>query len=766
MRKTWWTLRMLKKKTTFCQPWCSWCPKTSRWVESGWNVECCKTHSHDMARRNDRFPTSCTDSNSYWMFARKSWSCIGFGAISGACFKAASYKLPAMSSHGEKELPADRFELLQVDVRNLNGEGFLIRIPASNTGKDLQQMIALQIPQKPGSHISLQHESKKLSLRKSLKEQGFHGEVALSYVYTQLDLPGLEIPCGIPFLEFKENLWMTKKLCWKELPRLKKLQSLNFDNLEKVTLPGSLQALTFGNGFNQSLDNVTLPGSLQSLTFGTDFNQSLENVTLPGSLQSLTFGANFNQSLENVTLPGSLQSLTFGANFNQSLENVTLPGSLQSLTFGDRFNQSLENVTLPGSLQSLTFGYDFNQSLENVTLPGSLQSLTFGDRFNQSLENVTLPGSLQSLTFGYFFQPEPGERHFARQFAKLDFWLLFQPEPGERHFARQFAKLDFWLVSTRAWRTSLCPAVCKAWLLVMVSTRAWRTSLCPAVCKAWLLAEFQPEPGERHFARQFAKLDFWLSDFNQSLENVTLPGSLQSLTFGILISTRAWRTSLCPAVCKAWLLAMVSTRAWRTSLCPAVCKAWLLVQWFQPEPGERHFARQFAKLWLLVIVSTRAWRTSLCPAVCKAWLLVMISTRAWRTSLCPAVCKAWLLANFNQSLENVTLPGSLQSLTFGASFQPEPGERHFARQFAKLDFWLWFQPEPGERHFARQFAKLDFWWSFQPEPGERHFARQFAKLDFWRWFGIWPECSKHDLPSDFWARWLSSFSQIDSKDTS
>ena len=34
------------KKTTFCQPWCSWCPKTSRWVESGWNVEGCKTHSH------------------------------------------------------------------------------------------------------------------------------------------------------------------------------------------------------------------------------------------------------------------------------------------------------------------------------------------------------------------------------------------------------------------------------------------------------------------------------------------------------------------------------------------------------------------------------------------------------------------------------------------------------------------------------------------------------------------------------------------------
>ena len=42
------------------------------------------------------------------------------------------------------------------------------------------------------------------------------------------------------------------------------------------------------------------------------FNQSLERVTLPSSLQSLSFGAEFNQSLERVTLPSSLQSLSFG----------------------------------------------------------------------------------------------------------------------------------------------------------------------------------------------------------------------------------------------------------------------------------------------------------------------------------------------------------------------------------------------------------------------------------------------------------------------
>ena len=53
-----------------------------------------------------------------------------------------------------------------------------------------------------------------------------------------------------------------------------------------------------------------MPSSLQSLSFGADFNQSLEQVTLPLSLQTSSFGGDFNQSLEQVTLPLSLQSFS------------------------------------------------------------------------------------------------------------------------------------------------------------------------------------------------------------------------------------------------------------------------------------------------------------------------------------------------------------------------------------------------------------------------------------------------------------------------
>ena len=126
------------------------------------------------------------------------------------------------------------------------------------------------------------------------------------------------------------------------------------------------------------------------MRFGPHFQQSLAGVTLPSSLQTLTFGFEFNQSLAGVALPSSLQTLTFGVEFNHSLAGVTLPSSLQTLSFGIEFNQSLAGVTLPSSLQTLTFGVEFNQSLAGVTLPSSLQTLTFGSLFAQSFHGTTL----------------------------------------------------------------------------------------------------------------------------------------------------------------------------------------------------------------------------------------------------------------------------------------------------------------------------------------------------------------------------------------
>jgi hypothetical protein len=76
------------------------------------------------------------------------------------------------------------------------------------------------------------------------------------------------------------------------------------------------------------MDGVTLPSSLQNLTFDEDFNQKLEHVSLPSNLQNLTFVQDFKQSLERARLPSSLQSLTIGSDYcSVDLQSVNWPYS-------------------------------------------------------------------------------------------------------------------------------------------------------------------------------------------------------------------------------------------------------------------------------------------------------------------------------------------------------------------------------------------------------------------------------------------------------
>ena len=298
--------------------------------------------------------------------------------------------------------------LIDLHVLCLNGEGFMLRLSPSTLGRDVRKMVSERLPAKKGAKLAIYHLTTPLILAKSLQEQGISGKTErLLCTYVPTDLYAAW--CYLQgFQVFDEEFALDG------ISEIRMIRGRTYvQHLDP--LPKSLEKLTFGEAFNQSLERVSLPGNLQSLTLGDEFNQSHE----------------FNQSLDRVTLPGNLQSLTFGRDFNNSLEGVTLPGNLQSLTFGFRFNQSLERVTLPGNLQSLTFGDGFNQSLERVILPGNLQSLTFGGMFNQP-------------DFWFEIQPKPWTSDLARKLAKSDFWWWVQPEPRTSDLARQLAKPDFW----------------------------------------------------------------------------------------------------------------------------------------------------------------------------------------------------------------------------------------------------------------------------------------------------------------------------------
>ena len=284
-------------------------------------------------------------------------------------------------------------DFIDLSVQGVNGEGCKLKLSGSCTGWEVYRMVSKQFPRKRGAHLTLHYFDSPLILHKELQAQGIVVKAAtLSCTYVPTDLYAAWCTVqGLPVSHRELALQGVTPIAGATTP-----EYLHH-------LPESLEHLTFGCAFDQSLKGVTLPNSLRTLTFGHSFDQSLDRVTLPSSLQTLTFGSLFNQSLDRVTLPSSLQTLTFGERFNRSLDRVILPSSLQTLTFGDSFDQSLEGVTLPSSLQTLTFGERFNRSLDRVILPSSLQTLTFGDSFDQSLEQVTLPGSRQTLTFGTWF---------------------------------------------------------------------------------------------------------------------------------------------------------------------------------------------------------------------------------------------------------------------------------------------------------------------------------------------------------------------------
>ena len=154
--------------------------------------------------------------------------------------------------------PADETDEVDLQVLCLTGEGVTLSVPCSMLGCELRRLVSEKLPCKPGAKLAMHHVNTKLTLNQTLAEQGIVGKSAMlscTYIPTNVHTAWCFV-CGLPISE-------------REVA------------LEGVT---QLEAATGGEYLHY------LPRSLQSLSFGETFNQSLERVTLPSSLQSLSFG--------------------------------------------------------------------------------------------------------------------------------------------------------------------------------------------------------------------------------------------------------------------------------------------------------------------------------------------------------------------------------------------------------------------------------------------------------------------------------------------
>ncbi len=143
-----------------------------------------------------------------------------------------------------------------------------------------------------------------------------------------------------------------------------KLSHFN-QRIDNGALIESLTHINFGFFFNQQLydeNNMSVLSSLRflkELTFGYSFNQKLSNPSglkiLPDSLNKLSFGCEFNQTIVPGILPNSLTHLVFGLEFNKPLVPHTLPESLTVFLFEDKFKKTLSPDILPIFLRDLKF---------------------------------------------------------------------------------------------------------------------------------------------------------------------------------------------------------------------------------------------------------------------------------------------------------------------------------------------------------------------------------------------------------------------------
>ena len=213
---------------------------------------------------------------------------------------AKGFQMPKEASSGYL-LPTGGSEMIHLDVRCLNGEGCMLSLSGSTLGSEVRRMVLEQLPSKRGSKLMLHHHAVPLILNQTLQEQGIAGPASVSCTYLPTDVGAAwSYVQGFPVFE--------EKFVLEGLTQISGEISIEY----LYRLPQSLQSLTFGDEFNQSLDLVTLPSSLHSLTFGNIFNQNLERMTFPSSLEKPDLWHEFQQEFGPSDFAKRPAKLDFG----------------------------------------------------------------------------------------------------------------------------------------------------------------------------------------------------------------------------------------------------------------------------------------------------------------------------------------------------------------------------------------------------------------------------------------------------------------------
>eukprot|EP00435_Cladocopium_sp_Y103_P020263 s2513_g4.t3 len=622
------------------------------------------------------------------------------------------------------------FKLRQ--LTGLDGQPIHLAVPLDTSGLDLQRALRRKLSAgQRGGDLRILHGERSLEPHVTLREQGVEASSTFIYIFLPGDaLSAWKILRGPPKDDADADA------------ALEGMTSLVFgrntgDFVSRIRLPKSLETMTFGHIFHQSLRGFNFPMGLQHLTLGDRFNEPLEGLQFPSTLLTLSFGSNFNQSLENVMFPEGLLKLSFGYHFDHQLVNlpklqslvlghcfnqtldVDLPNltslsfgyefnqplelshfqSLEDLSFGERFNQPLELVQLPGSLRTLSFGSYFDQPLDEVNFPNSLETLKLGSNFNQNMDHVVLPPNLQTLTFGYCFKQSLENV----QLPQLQHLTL-----GEKCGANSLPKTLRSLTTGYKFNQSL-DFLSRGPLDVLQDLTLGAQFNQPLV-DVQLPMQLENLSFSRYFNRSLDKV-VWPNlrtltfgdNFNQSLERVQLPSCLQSLTFGAAFNQPLEK------VC-----------ARRQVQLPAALQS-------------LHLGANFDRCMDQVTL----------PSHLQNLVLGSCFNRPLHIANATSLRNLTFGSRFNRSFQNLSLPDNLESLTFGEEFQHSLEHVIFPPMLRRLILGAQFHwslkgvqfPDTLEElvlgtHFNSRIEGVAWPNSLQSLTFGRHFNQSLQNVDF------------------------------------
>ena len=200
-------------------------------------------------------------------------------------------------------------------------------------------------------------------------------------------------------------------------------------NLEKVTIPDSVQRIGSGAFRSSGLSKIDLPSGLTSISPSTFAQAALTEITWPENLIEIGASAFTGCDFKQLNIPQSVTTIGDRAFVLPYLESLTLPLSvthlgnevfkncrkLTSFHFSSLPNlgeltfygcKSLTDVVLPEGMETLPFGTFYGcESLKSISLPSTLKEIGKSAFSNcVSLESVQLPSTLQTLGDNAFYR--------------------------------------------------------------------------------------------------------------------------------------------------------------------------------------------------------------------------------------------------------------------------------------------------------------------------------------------------------------------------